>query len=72
MNNRIFELIQKQNGLGLVWSEEDKKSFAELIVKECITEMEYAENGYEDYRNQIEDGMRDHCIGLIKHKFGVE
>ena len=36
MNQRIFELIQAQNGFcGLVWAEEDKKEFAELIVREC-------------------------------------
>ena len=46
--------------------------FAQLIVKECITTLETAENVYQDYRNQIEDGMRDHCIRLIKNKFGVE
>ena len=38
MNQQIFELIQQQNGnCGLVWSEEDKEKFAELIVRECST-----------------------------------
>lgn len=38
MNQHIFELIQQQNGdCGLVWSEEDKEKFAELIVRECMT-----------------------------------
>ena len=37
MNERLFELIQSQNGLcGLLWSEEDKQEFAELIVFECV------------------------------------
>jgi hypothetical protein len=37
VNERIFELIQSQNGFsGLVWTEQDKQEFAELIVKECI------------------------------------
>jgi hypothetical protein len=37
MNNRIFELIQEQNGCkGLDWTEGDKKEFAEFIVKECL------------------------------------
>ena len=36
MNERLFKLIQSQNGLcGLLWSEEDKQEFAELIVREC-------------------------------------
>ena len=48
------------------------EKFAELIVRECISTIENAENGYQDYRDQIEDGMRNHCISLIKNKFGVE
>jgi hypothetical protein len=37
MNERIFELIQAQNGFcGLLWTEEDKQEFAELIVRECV------------------------------------
>ena len=37
MNQHIFELIQQQNGdCGLLWTEEDKEKFAELIVRECI------------------------------------
>ena len=48
------------------------QKFAELIVRECIASIENADNGFEDYRNQIEDGMRNHCIDLIKNKFGVE
>lgn len=36
MNERLFELIQSHNGhCGLLWTEEDKQEFAELIVKEC-------------------------------------
>lgn len=46
--------------------------FAEFIVRECISTIENAENGYQDYRNQIEDAMRNHCVWLIKQKFGVE
>ena len=50
----------------------DIERFAELLVRECISTIENAENGYQDYRNQIEDGMRDHCISLVKNKFGVK
>ena len=43
MNQRIFELIQAQNGFnGLAWTEQDKQEFAELIVKECIAKVEEA------------------------------
>jgi len=57
-----------------IWEQEHDnfQRFAELIVRECIASIENADNGFEDYRNQIEDGMRNHCIDLIKNKFGVE
>lgn len=48
-----------------------EEKFAELIVRECISTIENAENGYRDYRNQIEDAMRNHCLWLIKDKFGI-
>lgn len=35
MNERIKELIQDQNGhRGLLWTEEDKEEFAELIIED--------------------------------------
>ena len=41
MNERLFELIQSHNGLcGLLWTEEDKQEFAELIVRECCDLLE--------------------------------
>ena len=77
------ELIRKLNEQAQDWadahapyaSEEHvyfAEKFAQLIVRECIASIENADNGFEDYRNQIEDGMRNHCIDLIKNKFGVE
>lgn len=37
MNKRIKELIQDQNGhRGLLWTEEDKEEFAELIVLDLV------------------------------------
>ena len=76
MNERIRELAEQ----ALFESDFDDEQnikitmdiFAELIVRECISTIENAENGYQDYRNQIEDGMRNHCISLIKNKFGIE
>ena len=70
MNERIKELEAKcwDYARGIV----NTQKFAELIIQECISTIENAENGYQDYRNQIEDGMRNHCISLIKNKFGVE
>lgn len=54
------------------WFQMYNQKFAELIVQECISMIENAENGYQDYRNQIEDAMRNHCVWLIKQKFGVK
>lgn len=81
MNERIKELMEyavrfrldpDSNAYEAQVTPEDLKLFAELIVRKCISTIENAENGYQDYRNQIEDGMRNHCISLIKNEFGVE
>ena len=79
MNEQINDLMY-QAGLTAqgCWDEMDDydreaiAKFAELIVRKCISTVETAENGYQDYRNQIEDEMRNHCIRLIKNKFGIE
>ena len=80
MNERIRELADQAVKYSLSNVNRDSEfftpiameKFAELIVRECISTIENAENGYQDYRNQIEDGMRNHCISLIKNEFGVE
>ena len=62
MNQHIFELIQQQNGnCGLVWSEEDKEKFAELIVQECAD--------IADKNSPL--SFPDHGIKIKQH-FGVE
>ncbi len=61
MNNRIFELIQALNGIrGLLWTEEDKEELAQLIVLECLSNMENC------------DGDLDFAIWKTKKDFGVE
>jgi hypothetical protein len=76
MNERIQQLAVQAGagewGDSVVPAMMDIEKFAELIIRECISTIENAENGYQDYRNQIEDGMRNHCISLIKNKLGVE
>ena len=72
MNQRIRELAEQCETKEIGYYFFDREKFAELIVRECIASIENADNGFEDYRNQIEDGMRNHCIDLIKNKFGVE
>lgn len=79
MNERIQKLAfnagfigKSMNPIFGTCQETALENFAELIVKECISIIKNAENGYSDYRNQIEDGMRDHCIALLKDKFGMK
>lgn len=80
MNNRIFELIQQQNGLGLVWSEEDKKCFAELIVRECIDilnspgAMKVDESTLSEFREYNQGWVNGRKLGIdhLKEHFGIE
>lgn len=66
MNERIFELIQTQNGFrGLLWTEEDKQEFAELIVREC------AKEAFEFWCYQV-DCSEESAQSHIKKHFGVE
>ena len=85
MQEQIKELV-KQAGLNIdgygypIWGclhgEDEKKEFlekfAELIVKECISQIENLSPGYEDYRYQIEDAFRRDCVDQLKQHFGVE
>lgn len=48
------------------------QKFSELIIEEVIQIIKNTPNGYRDYRNQIEDDFREHCIVLLKDKFGVD
>lgn len=62
MNKLIFELIQLQNGnRGLLWTEEDKEEFAELIVREVFAKIE-------DERFEVYQPVKE---SVMKH-FGVE
>ena len=71
MNERIRELIQAQNSdRGLLWTEEDKEQFAELILIE-VTDI------LSTYRSKIifVDGFEYNCehpIVAIRKHFGVE
>jgi len=67
MNERILELIQAQNGFsGLVWTEQDKQEFAELIVKECVRYFN------EDYQRDFDTLWREDLSKGIKNHFGVK
>ena len=62
---RPFDLDREEN-------ETFAMSFAELIVRECVSIVENLSPGYNDYRNQIENSMRDDCLQAIREHFGVE
>ncbi len=78
MNERILKLAEqagsthKQNlGVYQFYTDELEK-FVELIVQECIGQVENLSPGYQDYRNQIEDAFRRDCVAQLKQHFGVE
>ena len=67
MNERIQELIYNfNNEVGVMWANEDKLKFAELIVRECIKVCN-SRVGNSDYNTG-----RMHCASDIKEHFGVE
>jgi len=71
MNERIAELA-RQSGIWFPTREDLLSNFAELIVRDCISVLQNVPNGYNDYRNQIEDADRRYCISYIKEHFGVD
>ena len=70
MNKRIVELmIENQNGhRGLIWTEEDKEEFAELLINECIGVVNKRYMG----DNNREDFEVRRCVEDLKKHFGVE
>jgi len=76
MNKRIRELVEKsyiydrQNDSSIF----DKEKFAELIVRECIAEIESVkvdEYGTDVYDIGYDDGLTQ-SVETIKEHFGVE
>ena len=73
MNERIFELIQAQNGFrGLLWTEEDKQEFAELIVRGCADVLVAEMNRLDGLDRVVASQTMDTAQVLIKQHFGVE
>ena len=74
MNARIFELIQHQNGFcGLVWTEEDKKEFAEFILQQCLEKIYSVtiDNPTDDWDQGYASGLIQ-AAETIKESFGVK
>jgi hypothetical protein len=83
MNERIKELAEQAGIITNLdtdfferdpnkWVDYYSEKFAELIVRECAKVVGEAELGYDDYRGQIEKGMRDYCQQYLKKTFGVD
>lgn len=72
MNERIFEMIQAQNGnRGLLWTESDKEEFAELIVRECA-DLAYKTSWDDLLQGHCQAVLPLHLYNTIKQHFGVE
>lgn len=71
MNEQIKELIRKADSRCSETRGVFDEILAKMVVQECIDTINNTSNGYRDYRNQIEDAMREACIYDIKAKFGM-
>ena len=71
MNERIKELAKQCWDNRLDGTHFDQELFAQLIIQECVKSVNDTPFMYRDYRNQIEESMRNACAWSIKDKFGV-
>jgi hypothetical protein len=71
MNERLKQLMQEAGYAAPELAGRAQK-LAELLIKECASVVENLPEGYQDYRNQIEDAFRRDCISTMKEHFGVE
>ena len=63
MNERIRELIQSQNdNRGVLWTEEDKEEFAELLIRKCVEVVKWTPSHFPN----------DEYVKNIKEHFGIE
>ena len=74
MNERIKELanramVVREDG----WSEFDVNVFAELIVRQCVKEIELQYGGGSDQPMDSEWDRAIECVSsMVKYRFGVE
>lgn len=71
MNERLHELMLEA-GYAAPHLATRANKLAELIVQECATVVSKVPPGYRDYRDQIEESMRDDCVAVMLKHFGVE
>lgn len=75
MNERIFtELYKKAWGhFPCPTGEPELKKFAELIVRECVKEIEFQYGGGSDQPMDNEWNRAIECVSsMVKYRFGVE
>ena len=80
MNERIQELLKKAQNIaaknhtpgGRAYEREIYVKFAELIVKECVKEIEFQFGGGSDQPMDSEWDRAIECASsMVKHRFGV-
>ena len=78
MNKRIKELYNQSLELyysnNMAWEELDPQKFAELIVRECVKQLELVRKYRYDRVQPLENQQTiiDECQYQIKQHFGVE
>lgn len=81
MNERIQELAEQaenyaaeQNDkFGVSYKKEYNKKFAELLISECIKEIEFQYGGGSDQPMDNEWDRAIECVSsMVKYRFGVE
>lgn len=79
MNERVLELakqagLKKEHGADREYiGDFDWRKFAELIVKECVKEIEFQYGGGSDQPMDNEWDRAIECVSsMVKYRFGVE
>jgi len=47
------------------------KELIDLVVNDCICVVETMSPGYRDYRDQIEQALKDDCVEELKRRFNL-
>lgn len=71
MNERLQQLMLKA-GYAAPHLAARANKLAELIIRECATVVSKVPPGYKDYRDQIEEAMRDDCVAAMLKHFGID
>jgi len=47
------------------------KELIDLVVNDCISVIECMSPGYRDYRDQIEEALKNDCVEELKRRFNL-